>query len=430
MKSKIFLVTAFFLFSITVNAQIEKLTEKIKEKVDERVEKKIDEKIDETLDDAEEGMNKQDKKDTKAKAKKEKGVKEKKAVKTEEDGEEGEASSEENPKVKSAAAKSISKFDFVPGEKIIFYDDLSDVAIGDFPQNWDTQSSAETVTLENIQGKWLKLKGDYSYYSPEIKSLKLPENFTIEFDAVSPTGPGFSLEIFESKDMKINNDYYPGKGGSLIGFEDGQMVWKTWIETEEGFKEGSSPFQLEDPNIVTHYSIWGQKSRLRVYAGTEKIIDIPRGIRTDLKLNYLRFGFYPNESMYLSNVRIAVGAPDTRNRLIKEGKFVTCGITFDSGSDKIKPESHAVLKEIADVLKENASVNVKIIGHTDSDGNDASNLTLSKKRSEAVKNALSSRFGINASRMTTDGKGETEPVAKNDTPQGKAGNRRVEFIKM
>jgi len=119
-----------------------------------------------------------------------------------------------------------------------------------------------------------------------------------------------------------------------------------------------------------------------------------------------------------------------RSKLLTEGKLVTHGILFDVNSDKIKPESYGTLKEISNVLKENPDVRVKIVGHTDSDGSDAANLDLSKKRAASVKNSLSKNFGIDASRMETDGKGESEPIADNKTPEGKANNRRVEFIKL
>jgi outer membrane protein OmpA-like peptidoglycan-associated protein len=88
------------------------------------------------------------------------------------------------------------------------------------------------------------------------------------------------------------------------------------------------------------------------------------------------------------------------------------------------------LKDISSVLTENATVRVKIIGHTDSDGDDKSNLELSNRRAEAVKTALSKEFGIDAARMETDGKGESQPADKNDSPAGKANNRRVEFVKL
>mgnify|MGYP006155935857 CR=1 FL=1 len=136
------------------------------------------------------------------------------------------------------------------------------------------------------------------------------------------------------------------------------------------------------------------------------------------------------DEFMISNVRYAVGAPDTRNKLITEGKLITRGILFDVNSDVIQPSSYGVLKEIATALKENPSVNIKIIGHTDSDGADAANLTLSQKRAAAVKTALSSFYGIDANRMETDGKGESQPLNKNATPAEKAQNRRVEFIKL
>lgn len=88
------------------------------------------------------------------------------------------------------------------------------------------------------------------------------------------------------------------------------------------------------------------------------------------------------------------------------------------------------LKEIATVLQENPDVRVKIVGHTDSDGADASNMDLSKKRGASVKNELVRNFGIDASRLESDGMGESQPVAPNDTPSNKALNRRVEFIKL
>jgi outer membrane protein OmpA-like peptidoglycan-associated protein len=99
-------------------------------------------------------------------------------------------------------------------------------------------------------------------------------------------------------------------------------------------------------------------------------------------------------------------------------------------SATIKPESYGTLKEMASVMNEYADLKVKIVGHTDADGADAANLELSKKRAAAVKEALTKEFGIDAGRMETDGKGETEPIDKNDTPAGKANNRRVEFIKI
>jgi outer membrane protein OmpA-like peptidoglycan-associated protein len=98
--------------------------------------------------------------------------------------------------------------------------------------------------------------------------------------------------------------------------------------------------------------------------------------------------------------------------------------------DVVKPESYATLKEIAGALTDNPGVRVKIIGHTDSDGADAANLDLSKRRADSVKAELAKTFSIDASRIETEGMGESKPVAPNDTQVNKALNRRVELVKL
>src|SRR5690606_37793291 len=112
------------------------------------------------------------------------------------------------------------------------------------------------------------------------------------------------------------------------------------------------------------------------------------------------------------------------------GRFTTNGILFDVNSDRIKPESHGVLKEIAKVLKDNSGIKVRIIGHTDADGDDKNNLELSKRRAASVRSTLVNDFEIDDSRLETDGKGEREPADTSNTSEGKANNRRVEFVKI
>ena len=165
----------------------------------------------------------------------------------------------------------------------------------------------------------------------------------------------------------------------------------------------------------------------------EKIWDIPKAIAPDAKLNAILFtALYADANIqhYIGNLRLAVGAPDTRKKMLEQNKWVTHGILFDVNSANIKPESYGTLKEMANVLKEYPDLKVKIVGHTDADGSDAANLELSKKRAASVKAALSKEFNIDEGRMETDGKGESEPIDKNDNPAGKANNRRVEFIKL
>lgn len=164
-----------------------------------------------------------------------------------------------------------------------------------------------------------------------------------------------------------------------------------------------------------------------------KVWDVPRAFEANVPYK-LVFGtdpqFLDERALFVSNMRVAKGQPDTRSKLITEGKFVTNGILFDVNSDKIKPESYGLLKELSQVLVENPAVKVRISGHTDSDGDEKANLALSQKRSAAVKQALSKDFGIDIARLETDGFGESKPIDNNTTSAGKANNRRVEFTKL
>jgi OmpA-OmpF porin, OOP family len=228
----------------------------------------------------------------------------------------------------------------------------------------------------------------------------------------------------------------PGNGGASFSFNTTYVHYRNWMNAEySGIDNNIYTDIIEKKNgSPVRISVMVQKQRVRVWLDEKKIIDIPRLLPAGLTYDRLRFFEWGEESedikFYIKNFRVAAGVPDMRSKLITEGKLVTHGIYFDSGSDRIKAESYGTLKEIANVLKENAGVRVKIIGHTDSDGTDVLNLELSRKRSLSVKNTLSSEFGIDASRMDTDGKGESQPMDKNDTSEGKANNRRVEFIKI
>jgi outer membrane protein OmpA-like peptidoglycan-associated protein len=144
----------------------------------------------------------------------------------------------------------------------------------------------------------------------------------------------------------------------------------------------------------------------------------------------MRFELWRLSNPMITNFRIAAGLPDTRNKLITEGKLVSYGIYFDVNKDVVKPESYGTLKEISVILNEVPDVKVKIIGHTDADGDDSKNKDLSKRRAASVKAELVKTFGVNADRLEIDGMGESKPIAPNDTPVNKALNRRVEFIKL
>jgi OOP family OmpA-OmpF porin len=263
--------------------------------------------------------------------------------------------------------------------------------------------------------------------------LKTTENFTVEFDMICAPKPEESFDI--GFYIVSGNVQDPSEGGAIPGVAGVKTSLSPAGISLAGYKDGNyagdggAEFVINSGTKL-HFSYWIQKQRMRIYMNEKKVIDAPRILPAGYKFNILRFELGGETKPYIANFRVAAGLPDTRNKLITEGKLVTYGIYFDVNSDKVKPESYGTLKDIAGVLNEVPDVKVKIFGHTDSDGDDAKNLDLSKRRAASVKAELAKSFGVNASRLETDGLGESKPVAPNDTPANKALNRRVEFIKL
>jgi outer membrane protein OmpA-like peptidoglycan-associated protein len=345
------------------------------------------------------------------------------------------------PKSEPATIKAYSKYDFLPGEKVIGFEDFSAATIGDFPAGWNTTASAEVVTIDGKPGRWLWFTGR-GEFTPEFPG-PFPEDFTFEFDlmhGVPISGAAFTVCIaeLENPERPQNWSMAPNRvaielNNANTGSASGGTRFNTRKNASIGIQNSAVVTNLNDKNNPAHISIWRQKERVRVYVNEQKIWDIPKAVTKDAKFNSVIFSvIYAEEVVkhFISNLRLAVGAPDTRKKILEQNKWVTHGILFDVNSASIKPESYGTLKEMADVLKEYTDLKVKIVGHTDSDGKDADNLDLSKRRAAAVKAALAKEFSIDEGRMETDGKGESEPMEKNDTPAGKANNRRVEFIKL
>lgn len=410
-----------------------------KEKAHQKTQQKIDERIDKTVDSiASKKIKGKSKKDTESDTP---------GVNTPQTKSENQAT--ENTQSDNVSFITYQKFDFVPGEKILAVEDFSQDAMGDFPDKWNTNSTGEIVTVAGKEGKWLMLQKDGLFVPEFITSL--PENFTLQFELMcnrefSFYSAPFYMDIAALKTQKNYTDwkqyitanrngiellFHPTNANAGAGsteynvYENGASVLKNQVYTKQ--------FHALSNNYAK-ISVWRQKQRIRVYINEEKVWDVPKALTPGMHYNSIIFavGTSANatDRYYIGNIRLAVGAPDTRNKLITEGKFITRGILFAVNSDQIKPESYGVLKDIAAVLAENPGIKVKIVGHTDADGDENSNLDLSKRRAEQVKLMLNKEFNIDLSRMQTDGKGESEPADKNNTPEGKANNRRVEFIKL
>ena len=349
-----------------------------------------------------------------------------------------------NQTTKEEKAKSefgvYSNFTFIPGNKLLFYDDFAADAIGDFPANWETGGSGEVVTTSNSKDKWFSLIRR-SGYLPTMKD-RLPENYTIEFD-LSNNGYGAgkpSSKLFFA--FLTKKAYGMGAGGSTASVEillsnNGFNVRNVSnfggeVEVKVGsFINREMPEYL---NSTVHISIAVNKKRLRMWVNEEKMVDSPNLIQANIGKYFIieTSDILPEKGHFvgISNFKIAESTEDLRSLLLKNGKFSTTGIYFDTAASTVKKESYGILLDIANMLRDNDDINLQIVGHTDNKGEEKYNQTLSEKRAAAVKQLLVEEFGIREDRLQFMGKGEIEAIDDNTTEKGRANNRRVEFIKL
>jgi OOP family OmpA-OmpF porin len=427
MKSKLIAVMVITALPFFGNAQLKGLVNKVKSKVNQRVDNKADKQIDKTLDDIEGKKN-----DDVAVA-------------------DNQSSANSEIKAEEPSLKSFSKYDFIPGDSIVYAEDFNGENIGELATNWNTTGTGEVTTLDQYGDTWLRLHAPFNYLTDNTKDFT--GNYTLEFDIILQLKnngwmyPQVAFGFFSTNgDAGTSNDFLKEewkKNAALLvtlvpaEFKGSRVLINSYAENKEYFKSDPKPFgDLEQwYGKPIHVAIQVQKERFRMWINEQKLYDVPKAVPLNYMMNQLRFEIHSTNyndtqyGIYLGNIKVAKGVPDTRHKLVEEGKFSTTGILFDVNSDKIKPVSYGVVKEIADVLQKYPDIKIRIVGHTDSDGSDAANLELSKKRSSAVKDMLVTEFSINAARIETDGKGETQPAADNKTKEGKAANRRVEFIK-
>jgi flagellar motor protein MotB len=428
---KLFLMILFSAAIVAATAQVDVMG-KVKNQTNNRANNKVDQSINKGLDKIEEGIGGMFKK-KKTDSTQPTDQPQQQSDQTQQQPENG-AQNTASAGSATPSLQSYSKYDFVPGDRIILYEDFSQDAIGDFPALWTTNKSGEVNTLNIAPGNWFNLNETEGNWWL-LKEIDFPENYIVEFDVIPKNQGGryaVGLHLYgENSYNEMSDPYEHVQSGLLIAVStDG---WEA-----KGFKDGqpqidgSSDLNPVQKEKLNHVILWVQKRRVRIYHEGAKVLDLPTLLYQGSKFNRLCFELYRGASCssFISNLKITTASPDTRSKLLTEGKLVSYGIYFDVNKDIVKPESYGALNDIAKVLKENPTVRVKISGHTDSDGDETLNLDLSKRRGASVKNELVNTFGIEAAQLETDGMGESQPVAPNDTPVNKALNRRVEFIKL
>jgi outer membrane protein OmpA-like peptidoglycan-associated protein len=406
-----------------IQAQGSDLFNKVKSKIKQRTDSKVDKAIDKMLDKAEDQT----------------------AIPTQKD-----ASPNSTTAPETTGQKHHSTYDFIPGEQILYNESFEQESIGELPAGWNTNGTGEVVIIKKYDSKWLRLHNPFVYLSANQKLFG--ENYTVEFDIIMQLKnngwmyPEISVGLIGTNGEPATGNNFLSeykKYAAVIAtimpgeYKSSKVKLNAYSNDQNYFEGAPKPFENLEQWYGTpvHVAIQVQKERFRMWINEVKLFDVPKGVPLQFGMNQLLFQVgrtnYSEEQygVYINNIKVATGKADTRHKLIEEGRFSTTAILFDVNTATIKPQSGPVLKEIADVLNQAKNITIKIIGHTDSDGNDKTNLTLSQNRAAAVKDALVNEYGVSAARIKTEGHGENRPVADNKTKEGKAQNRRVEFVK-
>jgi outer membrane protein OmpA-like peptidoglycan-associated protein len=401
------LLILLFLLSISfsVNAQLFK---KLKEKANQAIDKTIDKAIDP----------------------KETTPKETPPEKKDNIADNNNTSPEQKPTNSNQPISSYKNYDFVPGDKIIFEDHFDADEEGEFPEHWNLLHGQGTVNTF-MDKKVILLTSDDTKISPAIKSpAYLTDSFTVEFDNYSKDDFGPQIWFYKSAE-EAKDDYTELV---KIIFNDRNGFYELKVKTKDHKGETSTQYPATIGyhlyrNKWHHIAIAYKNRRLKIYVDEYRVMSIPDIALSASSLAVIGDG-RPNSPVIISNFKLAQGAGiKTQEKKFTDTKIVTHGINFDINMATIKPESMGTINAIVDILKNNPDLKFEIQGHTDNSGNAATNLSLSQKRADAVKQQMVDS-GIDESRLTSKGFGDTKPIADNATLEGKANNRRVEFKRL
>jgi len=305
-------------------------------------------------------------------------------------------------------------YDFVPGSEVWFALDLEDEPVGRFPasQLEYLEGNAQVVELDGE--RVLEFTSTTTFYVNLPGPL--PEDYTVEFR--SRTGAPNMSTIVAFDPLKKDRVGYRAYDRHYLN------VWRGGGIARRGSMVSSTDNQWRIAEELVPIRFQVDDSYAIMYMGTDRVANLPNA---DFgRSNVIEFEVRANASRpsYLADLVVAVGLDDLYRSLSETGEWTTRGILFDVDSDALRPESTPVLQEIRRTLERHGDLSIVIEGHTDSMGDDAHNQDLSERRARAVVDYLVGN-GIDASRLTAVGKGESEPVSDNATPEGRQSNRRV-----
>jgi OmpA-OmpF porin, OOP family len=322
-----------------------------------------------------------------------------------------------------------ANYDFKPGDRILYATDFSEDEVGDFPRSMEFKAGQlETVELHGA--RWLRASQASRFFL--VLPEKLPERFTLEFDYSIPSvDPLYHPPQFSGGNVLIYLVPETQSGG-----EDG-TPHLTFAGTGEAAVRntpagiaGVGALSDKRGDVVRRARVMGDGQYIKVYLDNTRVLNVPNAdIGRSTKIQFFTAGTPEKPSMF-GNFRVAAGGKKLYDALSEKGRVATQGIYFDTGSDRIRPESTPTLKEIGTMLKDHPELRLTIEGHTDNVGSTESNQTLSDKRSAAVKRYLTDTYQVDPTRLQAKGYGASKPLVTNDSPEGRQQNRRVELVKM
>jgi outer membrane protein OmpA-like peptidoglycan-associated protein len=425
MNKTIKILSVLFLFLLApqnTEAQfLKKLANKAKEKInreaERRSERRINKQIDKEFDDVEDII------DGKKEKKKKKN---KNSINTEVSHENEQQNNNSAKKTKEEYHKPIvvwNRYDFVPGDVVIFEDAPSqDEEIGEFPSRWDLHEGSTEIGEVDGENVIMFIQSGSSII-PYLKNSKedyLPDVFTIELDVWFPKRRSTSNRLYIYLGDKKNNRSAASSKHLTV------MPHSLEFDKTDNYYPGTEDtgWSVEKTGSWRHISIAYTKGKYKAYFNDVRLINIPHLEVNPTGLTIESLG----DGIYIKNIRIAKGGVKYYDRVMTDGKIIVNGIKFDVNKATLKPESMGPINRIYKLMKKQPDLKFSVEGHTDSDGDDAFNMELSKKRAKTVMDKLIS-MGISKSRLKYTGWGESKPIDTNATPEGKANNRRVEFVK-
>ena len=317
-------------------------------------------------------------------------------------------------------------YDFIPGQRTLFYTDFTDEEVGNFPRRLEFKTgSMEVVELDGTRALKASDASGFVVPLPEV----LPAKFTLEFDVINRNSMGVaaqSIKIYGGTQPRTDAD----EDRTRVTY--GHLGW----DVTGGGTSTRSNFTSEEAQAAMGHlvsvRVLGDGAYLKVYADGRRLANIPNANFLRGKGLFIAMEGRDGEAnaVYITKIRIAESEKTVYDALVAAGRWATQGILFETGKATLQQESTPTLKQIAETLKQHAELRVRIEGHTDNVGSAQQNLQLSQARAAAVKDALVKEYGIDANRLETAGLGDTRPVADNGTAEGRSSNRRVEVVKL